>query len=373
MYEYRCQVAAVFLAVVAVSGLHAQEKNLPEIWRRIERAAEAVRQDGSHLDYGGRQIPLDRAAREIRRVSQRADIEALVSSRDEYPEPRRDKEEDSSKWEADYARWLLAGDISIRVLLDVADPKGDYAFRHDRSDSFWDPRWYGIAMAAVDTYRDSRSRDLLMELALAARYVGTPSAFEGSPVVYALGFLRSYEPEVRPKIEAAYRTEAARDRPEVPHTMADYLLLTRAKYLRSLLKSWDYGARLDPSERERYRDFEHRLWRAWALVDGWNSHISGMPYQHAASMFKKHWKQGDDAFLARIFEEPASTNEETRIAQYLVHRFSPDAKKRLEAIAAGSSSQSRTAQRALEIEARRQARNKPRKATSKEAQPAQER
>jgi hypothetical protein len=368
MNEYRCQVAAVCFAVVAVSGLYAQEKELPEIWRRIERAAEAVRQDGSHLDYGGRQIPLDRAAREIGHASQRADIEALVSSRSEYPEPRRDKkEEDSSKWEADYARWLLAGDISIRVLLDVADPKGDYAFRRYMPDPFGDFRWYGVAAAAVDTYRDLGARNLLVELALAQCPSGTlpareyPSAADAG--TYASGFLRTYEPDaIRSRIEDAYRKEAAKPRPQ-----------TTLHYLHALLESWDYATHLDPAGGDRYRDFEHRLWWACALASGWHHHIERAPYAGAAFILEKQWKQGDDSFLLRIFEQPASTNLETRVAQYLVHRLSPDAKKRLEAVAAGSSLQARAARQALEIEARRQARNKPRKATSQGAKPAQER
>lgn len=216
--------------------------------------------------------------------------------------------------------------------------------------------WHGVAAAAIDTYHDARSRNLLVQIAVKEGEFGWTEDGEGhacwdGPSVYALGLLRSYEPQgIRPKIEAALRVEAAREKPQAP---PDAIRTTSDDYLRALLESWQYAASLDPAERDCYRDFEHRLWRAWALARGWGSRKAGVPFESAAKTLDMQWKQGDDRFLLRIFEDPSSTIEETRIGEHLVHRFSADAKKRLETIAKSDSPKADAARRALEEATRR--------------------
>ena len=349
MNRHGWKFGVVLLMTVSATGVHAQEKTVPEIWMRIEQEAESIAKESvdGEWDRNALQMQLDEEAREIADHCGRSDIETMVRTVNAHlPRP--------------HAGQMYVNAISIRVLVEVADPKGEHGLKDlRRRGGSWESNvsWYGVAVAAIDVYHDNRSRDLLVELALKEGLFGWTleegggsSAF-ASPVVYALGLLRSYEPqEIRPKIEAALRVETGKEKPKVPPNAT---CTTSADYLRALLESWKYAASLDPAERDRYRDFEHRLWRAWALARGWGSRKGGVPFWSAAGTLEKHWKQGDDRFLLRIFEEPTSTVKETRIAEHLAHRFSADTKKRLEAIADGSSPKAGAARRALEEAARR--------------------
>jgi hypothetical protein len=123
---------------------------------------------------------------------------------------------------------------------------------------------------------------------------------------------------------------------------------TKADYLRALTASWKYAADLDSAERDQYRDFERRLWRAWALARGWRDRRAGVPFTSAAGNFADNWKEGDERFVLRIFEEPATTIEEKNIAEHLAHLFSLDGIKKLQKIADGSSPKTPVARCALE-------------------------
>ena len=296
MNRHGWKFGVVLLMTVSVTGVHAQEKTVPEIWMRIEQEAESIAKESVDVewDHNALQMQLDEEAREIADHSGRSDIETMVRTvNDHLPRP--------------HAGQMYVNAISIRVLVDVTDPKGEHGLKDlRRRGGSWESNvsWYGVAVAAIDVYHDNRSRDLLVEIVLKEEKHGWVEDGEGyacwqSPSVYALGFLRSYEPqEIRPKIEAALRGEAVKEKPKLP---ANAIHAMREDYLRALLESWKYAASLDPAERDRYRDFEHRLWRAWALARGWGSRKGGVPFWSAAGTLEKHWKQGDDRFLLRIF------------------------------------------------------------------------
>ncbi len=291
-------VRLMFLAIATSTGVCSQGARAADLWVQIEEVAASVESTGEYSR-------IEEVAKEIAQQTSRAEIEEMVRSGD------------ANLKRLSSHVWINSQAILTRALLNIADP-------HDKRRQWnnlgmpGDVSWHGAATAAIDNYHDARSRDLLVELALKERlagYLGDPrrgSLSHGTFVVYATGLLRGYDPgEIRPKIEAALKVEEAKEKPKAP---PNAMIVTSADYLRALLESWNYAATLKPAERDRYRDFERRLWRAWALAGGWKSRKADMQIYSAADYFWKHRKDGDERFLKRISEVPTSTVEEKQVA-----------------------------------------------------------
>lgn len=116
MNGHRWMVGAVLSISVAATGVHAQEKTVPEIWKTLEREADSIaKMDKEVRNYEVIQVHLDGAAREIADHRGRSDIETMVRSVGNLPRPLRGR------------RVLNA--LSIRVLVEVADPKGEHGLK----------------------------------------------------------------------------------------------------------------------------------------------------------------------------------------------------------------------------------------------------
>jgi hypothetical protein len=323
-------------------GHQAQEQPVPEIWQQIEREAKALLRTESTGGHEAFSVKRDRAVRRIAGQGDRSIIETLVRTAD-VPLRLENQEMD----------WSI--DLSARVIVAVADPKNEHGlksavdnllFAIGRSGHFG-VSWYGIVAAAIDVYHDDAARDLLLEMT--ADGLAAPEGWRGglyrNPSLFTMGFLRTYDAQtVRSGIEAAFRADG---------TLA-FRVEETAYYLPALLSSLNYSAQMkSPAERAHYCDFERRLWRAWALTH-YGSTVKDEPLRYAAEIVDKHWKHGDSPFLLRIFEDPSSTWLETEMASRFFPRLLEDPKnrvdikRRLNAIAEGTSGNTKAARRVVE-------------------------
>jgi hypothetical protein len=333
----------VFLEIAFLGiTLYAMEEPMPEIWKQIEQEAKSITKDKITTDAKALSSRIEVTVKHIATQYDRTAIEKMIYN------------SEILNHISDPTVQRLVNQISAQVIVQIANPKNEHTLIDIRQVDIGyiaGVSWYGVAVTAIDLYHDNRSRDLLLALAIKDEkheWIQTDEGYASftSPFVHALGFLRSYNPEdIKPKIESTLLAEDKNEKPKLP-TNAVYS--TKADYLRALLASWKYAAELNPAERDQYRDFERRLWRSWALAHGWGDRRKGVPFMSAAGLFAKSWKDGDERFVLRIFEEPNSTIDETNIAEHLAYRFLPDGKKKLQKIADSNSPKASAARRALE-------------------------
>jgi len=331
------------LAVMSNVFVSAQGTSPAKMWHEIEIEITTTFRNQELNEFTDLQALLTRlqnAAKDIAKRHDRSAIEALIRGVEiarQFPEAKRN----------------LSRSLSILVIIAIADPKNEHDLKPGASTpgiGQWPGvTWYGAALAAINVYHDTRARDFLLAVALEDGDYGYADGAWLSPSTYATGFLRRYDAAgIRPNVETALSAEMAKEKPKMQRRPLE-------QHLRALVSSWDHAAEMkDAAERDRYRDFEHRLWRAWALAGGWGARKAGVPFGSAATILDKHWKDGDEHFLLRIFEESTSTVEETRIAEHLAYRLSAEGKKRLEKLAGSNSIRASFAAAALREAANRE-------------------
>ena len=344
MISFRYCLACVILGFVAATADGQEdEAPLPKIWNDILREAEVV------LKEAGDSFRRDMLWEPAKRIAQRYDrsaIETLWRSEEQAYKHLRSK--NSVKV---YKNSKM---LSAFVIIELADPEdscGLMSTYKEPIQGIWSST-RGLILAAIDCYHDEASREFLLNIALDDQMLPELGKRRRGPYDMpslpglALQFLRGYEStqELRDKLEKALHTEEAAIE-KYMHSNWDSMFFTHADDLRAVLSSIDYAASLkDPAEQARYRGFQSRLWRARATGPRGFRGVQ-MQFSAAAGIVSKQWQEGDERFVLRIFEDPASLPDETRIAIYLAHIL-PDTKK-LEAIASSTSPQAESARRAL--------------------------
>jgi hypothetical protein len=157
-------------------------------------------------------------------------------------------------------------------------------------------KWNGIVLAAIESYRDERAREFLLEYALRR------DEFD-SMAHWALVFLRGFDPEaVKPRIQAALREEVGDGlvgeepprRSSKPYSQGyEFYRNNRAFYLQACLRSLEYAESLPPEEREAYQYFERSRWWSHAFRRRGTMLFSyGLP----------DWREGNERFVLAILQ-----------------------------------------------------------------------
>jgi hypothetical protein len=212
-----------------------------------------------------------------------------------------------------------------------------------------------LIVVAVDLSPTPKSGQLLCGIGLEDAYSrrllpdGSGHRLWRDPAALALGLLRAHDDgTLRPVIEAALLAERAKPQPASIPTSTE----SRGDYLAAFLASADYAAKLDrEGAAGRYREFERRLWRAWAMLRG-NPITPRWFLLQTAQVVGRQLQPGDERFIVRIFEEDAVTITEMMVAVYLADQLPRDALERLAQIAASESSKAPFARQALDLAAR---------------------
>jgi hypothetical protein len=260
---------------------------------------------------------------------------------------------------------LAPGDFELRlgmhVLIEAADPRSAPELRDFRAGTAglvngW-PGWLVFAVVGLDLIAHPDAPEVLTTIALdedprsmfrdAADYRRTAAAI-------AMGLLRSHvlSDEVWARIDGAWRHDVA-SRQEASAEATSRSDDTRSDFLQALHSSRVYaGALRDADVLARYRDFERRLWRAWACPPRVLHHMRGGYFQDVVDIIAAQLKPGDERFVLRILDDTASTRTETSIAVTLVARMPSFPLERLVTIAASDSPKAPFARQALDLAAR---------------------
>lgn len=263
------------------------------------RAAEDVRRAAVAAAGAGGEAEVRRSAKEI---VARHGRDALVPLADVFMPPQPDRPESA------FAAWALIalGDPDGRLGLEAAV---------ERSRSL-----PGTALVAVGALGGEEARGILVRWAVG----GWDSA---------AGLLRSDDPRlVKPLLEAA--GDASSPTPDP---------------VRALTSSFAFAESLeDPAALRAYRDFETRLWRAWAITHK-SYRGGGEAYDRAAVLLISGLTDEDDRFVLRIIADASTTDAETALALRLApYVKTPAMKQGLEAIASGGGLRAALAKKALE-------------------------
>jgi hypothetical protein len=164
---------------------------------------------------------------------------------------------------------------------------------------YYKPAWDGVVLAAIESYRDERAREFLLEYGLRK-----PQDDEvDSMADWALVFLRGFDPEaVTPRIEATLREEPGDGlvvEQSVPWSSKAYSqryeFYTKnwAFSLQNLLRSLEYVQLLSLEQREAYQYFEMSRWWSHAFVRrGTRAYLHGVP----------DWREGNERFVLALLE-----------------------------------------------------------------------
>jgi hypothetical protein len=332
MFRFRSLIASGFCGIAWAMAI-AQENAtpLPEIWKEIEPEAEAISKLEPPTTYHTSRAW--EAADRLTKSRNRSTIHTLFESVSELDRlPVRDEREYLTDWMKRLAAY---------VIIETADPKGRYGLKPIVR------RWgmradlKTMAVVGVDCYHDDSSRDwLFMVVSYSVDDPGDGRARFDASFFFALQLLRGYQPDkaMRQKLHLSLQEES---------TSTDRVARDVRAHVRSVLSSWDFADSLqDPAIRRRYRDFQSRLWRFWAIGPKGFRGV-GTEYHFVAAHLLKDWHPGDERFVIRIFENPASMRDESKIAVYLAHKL-PDAAP-LKEIADSDSPQAPYAREALQI------------------------
>ena len=225
-----------------------------------------------------------------------------------------------------------------------------------------------VLIAAIELEHNEASFEQLLEYGL-SDYVTLYGHSDRGPLaeaaVQALWFLRPYDPTdgARAEVEKALQLDLQFGQKEAP---AANQAAERAKYLGSLLASWDFARALSEPRRKAYQEYERRRWMALALSassrpnrpmgKGGRGGGGGGYSRLAEALALCPWPDGDEDFFLRNFESPASTEEDVRLAGVLAflqpdgtYRFSDEGIRRLEAVAKGDSFRAKEAARLLPL------------------------
>jgi hypothetical protein len=145
-------LGALLLIIVQTKALCAQVKSMPEIWNQIEKEAKSIIiRDPRGENYQAWQKQLDEVAHKIADNCDRSSLESMVLGVDDLLDSNPNGQ--------------LLRLLSIRVLVNVADPKNEHGLQELGSRDADAISWYGVATTAIDSYHDTCSCDLLLELA----------------------------------------------------------------------------------------------------------------------------------------------------------------------------------------------------------------
>lgn len=156
------------------------------------------------------------------------------------------------------------------------------------------PSWDGVVLAAIESYRDQRAAEFLMDYALRE----SQERELDSMAQWALSFLRGFDPEkVKPRIEAALNNERQPTAaypgpsPSVPRDSQ------RSTCLRDCLACLEYAQSLSPEDRKAYEYFERSYWWRYAFAR------RGMrPPLRAAP----DWRKGNERFVVDLLKLKAT-------------------------------------------------------------------
>ncbi|MDZ4820022.1 MAG: hypothetical protein SGJ20_13715 [Planctomycetota bacterium] len=262
-------------------------------------------------------------------------------------------------------------DLYHATIARIADPKNTLGIQDAVNRSV---RYYhdlsNLVPVAIDLYHDNEAREFLIR----------ETILDPGPVEERLGtndrpnfdwevgmqLLRSYDMEdVRAKIENTRNKwlTASKD----PEKKDSYRRASsELSQLNALLASMDYAKSLpDDATRERYRQFESRLWRAWALAGGkqsrkaWVGHTKAahalthriqhkLVNDHLKPEYTVDWDRADEPFVLRILSDVQTTENEEIIVSFMKIPISEESKAKLRVAAEGDSNKARYAKSLLD-------------------------
>lgn len=152
------------------------------------------------------------------------------------------------------------------------------------------PSWDGVVLAAIESYRDQRAAEFLMDYALRESEEDTLDSM-GQWATY---FLRGFDPElVIPRLEAARKKELESAQATRGSSPASPKHSFRHTYMQDCLRCLEYAQSLSPEDRRAYQYFERSYWWSYAFARrGMRSSLYAAP----------DWKKGNERFLLDLLK-----------------------------------------------------------------------
>jgi hypothetical protein len=332
---------------MSIASAQGDTPELTDAWKQVHQEAMRLAGEAEKRNPEMRQF----AQSAIKSLAARGDRSTISELFDGIPAVETMQMTDELK---DVRGWMKF--LAHLLLFEISDPEnragmirtegwergaGPYNYSPEELSMF--------AVAAMSIYGDAASREWLFEVAMSK--LGNPDENSEYPYVvqepyyYALQLLRGHQEDDAMRTKLRELLSVAPTVRQVPMSKA----VSRRTALQSVLASWDFAASLDEAVvQRRFREFQSQLWRFHGIVAirTRGSREGTSQYRSPADLLAKNWQPGDERFVLHIFEEPASTSDELRIAEYLAHKL-PDTAM-LKAIAESNSPNARHAQFALQ-------------------------
>ena len=220
------------------------------------------------------------------------------------------------------------------MILEIANSNGISQLRENAAEieiSSW-TEFRLISIVAIDSYHDAESQAYLARAAFGDRPSDllTNGYLCGSPLNEAraaLHLLRGYEPGDLVQTVTSLISSA-------PGPVEGYDPAREAKRvyladLRGVLAAWAHAARLPDRDAREFRTFQTNLWQSRFLARH-GFIIRDETFRLAAERLQRVGTAGDATHLLQIWKEPASTDDELKIALFSVHRLTSELLKELE-------------------------------------------